>query len=888
MNVKNRRTVRRLSLRSLRTSGKRNIIAAVAIALTTVLFTTLFTIVMSINSSYEAYTFRQIGGYAHATFKSVDEEQIKKISEHPDIKQAGKRITAGTVTEGVFGKIPAEISYMDDNYTEWSYIDMEKGHAPENFNEIAMDNKSLELLGIKPVIGTEIRLTYDISDNDSSRGKRTDTFILSGWWEYDDICPVHFINVSESYVQELQKKLGFDGDNFLRTDLEVMLGSSINIEEKIDKVAEELGYQTSEPSKENYIKTGVNWGYTAAKTDSVADGESIAAMAAFLILVIFTGYLIIYNIFQISVTGDIRYYGLLKTIGVTPRQLRRIIRQQAGMLWIIGSPVGLILGYGTGYVLTPVILSKTIMGDVDIEASASPVIFAAAALFSFITVMLSCMKPGRIASRVSPVEAVRYTEGNNKYGRKKGSFGKVSTRGARIWRMAFSNLGRNKLKTALVVVSLSLAVVLFSLFYTFVGGFSMDKYLQRNTCADFIVAKTDYFRFDANNAGAGISDEAMKAIQAVTDEEVSGRCWGSGKRILEWLPEQKIKERISNIEMDMEGAVSSLEKRGELYGTNTQVEGVDKSLFHKLKVIDGDLKPLSESDENAIAIHVPFDNYGNPSDLSQVPKVGDKITLTYVEEAYVTDSRTGKKSYESIPEEYMQYHVKKGHDVEYTVCALVNIPQPMSYRYEPMIGNVGVLETEKMVKDSGGEIFPLFYMFDTPDKASEAEAEKFLADMTKDDMSDLMYESKAKVRDEFEGFKNMFMLLGGVLCGIIGLVGILNFFNGIMTGILSRRREFAMLQSIGMTGKQLKKMLIMEGLFYAAATILLSVIITLLIGPPVGNIMEDMFWFYKYSLNITAICMVAPVFIIMGVVLPVVIYRSVSKKTIVDRLRENE
>ena len=62
----------------------------------------------------------------------------------------------------------------------------------------------------------------------------------------------------------------------------------------------------------------------------------MVAVAAFLLLVIFTGYLIIYNIFQISVAGDIRFYGLLKTIGTTPRQLKRIIRQQALLLCLIG------------------------------------------------------------------------------------------------------------------------------------------------------------------------------------------------------------------------------------------------------------------------------------------------------------------------------------------------------------------------------------------------------------------------------------------------------------------------------------------------------------------------------------------------------------------------
>ena len=95
MRVKNRKTIWNLSLRSFRASGKRNVIAAAAIALTTLLFTSLFTIVMSLNSSYQTYTFRQIGGYAHGTFKDVKEEQAQDISGHRKVKATGERIVAG-------------------------------------------------------------------------------------------------------------------------------------------------------------------------------------------------------------------------------------------------------------------------------------------------------------------------------------------------------------------------------------------------------------------------------------------------------------------------------------------------------------------------------------------------------------------------------------------------------------------------------------------------------------------------------------------------------------------------------------------------------------------------------------------------------------------------
>ena len=85
MNVKNRKCIRKLSWRSLWASRKRNIIAIIAIALTALLFTSLFTIMMSINSSYEMYTFRQVGGYCHGTFKETNYKKsilkMKKVKK---------------------------------------------------------------------------------------------------------------------------------------------------------------------------------------------------------------------------------------------------------------------------------------------------------------------------------------------------------------------------------------------------------------------------------------------------------------------------------------------------------------------------------------------------------------------------------------------------------------------------------------------------------------------------------------------------------------------------------------------------------------------------------------------------------------------------------------
>ena len=202
-------------------------------------------------------------------------------------------------------------------------------------------------------------------------------------------------------------------------NLDVMLKSgSRHIANDIAQILESHGYQDQSAGAPDYIHTGVNWGYTGAQLSDNLDPSVVIAVAAMLLLIIFTGYLIIYNVFQISVTNDIRFYGLLKTIGTTPRQLRRIIRQQALTLSLAGIPLGLVLGWLIGGQLTPAIVSQ--LNGVVPMTSVSPVIFIGAALFSLVTVLLSCRKPGKMAAKVSPVEAVRYTEGGSMKTRAKG------------------------------------------------------------------------------------------------------------------------------------------------------------------------------------------------------------------------------------------------------------------------------------------------------------------------------------------------------------------------------------------------------------------------------------------------------------------------------------
>ena len=882
MNVKNRKCIRKLSWRSLWASRKRNIIAIIAIALTALLFTSLFTIVMSINSSYENYTFRQVGGYSHGTFKEVTQEQAQAIAGHPKVKAVGVRTTIGFMDSGVFAKVPAEVSCMDENCTQWSFAEPTTGHMPQSGKEITMDTAALKLLGIQPELGTKITLTYTVGDQNQLSYEKTDTFTLVGWWDYDDICPVHYVNISEEYARAVEAEGMAAGMAPFRTDLNVMMASSLDIRGQMEQVDLDLGYTWETRGEENSVRIGVNWGYTSAQLGESIDATTLIAIIAFLALVIFTGYLIIYNIFQISVTGDIRFYGLLKTVGVTPRQLRRIIRQQALFLCIVGIPAGLLLGYGVGASLTPVVMARTTLGVGVSTVSTSPLIFFASALFALITVLLSCSRPGKIASKVSPVEATKYTEIVKSKKKQR------TTRGAKVHQMAFANLGRNKRKTALVVISLSLSVVLLNMLVTFTGGFDMEKYLAKLTCADFIVSSTDYFRY--NYSSSYISQEQIEQIEGNTAPSLSGCGYTlTGYSPYGWMSEEHWLQDMMHFTSE-ENARAMLEqsnRRGDLVGQSAMMEGLDDSLFDKLTVVEGDISPMFQKDTNAIAVVVNTDDYGNVGNLDFYPPVGSSQTITYIDEGHYIDSRTGNLCDENTPAEYVQLQLSSSHDVDYTVCAYVIVPYSMSSRHYST-GYSFVLPIEKLNHDSEHESIPMFYLFDTPDDISEASAENYLADLIADNLSGLMYESKATVRAEFESFQTMFLLLGGLLCAIVGLVGVLNFFNAIMTGIFSRRREFAVLQAVGMTGRQLNTMLVYEGLFYALGSAGAALVLSVMMSPLLGKLMEKMFWFFSARFNVIPAITAIPLFALLGWLIPTAMHKQAMKYSVVERLRDAE
>ena len=877
LSVPNRGCILRLGFRTLRASGKRNRIAVLAIAMTTLLFTALFTIMMTINESYQEYQFRQIGGYEHGSFKDVTDEQIEAISAHPLVKEAGVRRIFGMIEDGVFSQeAHAELSFMDDNTARWSYAVPTTGRAPETGKEIATDTRVLELLGIEPVPGAQVPLTYKLLLNGTDAGTVTDTFILTGFWEYDSMIPVHFINVSEEYAKEA-------GGSGSRADLGVMMRSSFDIYGQMVKVDEDLGYDPESRDGENSARIGVNWGYTSTQIDNLPDLETALSLVAFLVLVIITGFLIINNIFQISIAGDIRSYGLLKTIGVTPRQLKRIVRIQALSLCIPGIPMGLLAGYLTGTMLTPVALSGTAIEAEREVRSTSPWIFILSAIFAVVTVFLSCRKPARMAAKVSPVEAVRFS------GESAGRRVLFSDKRHGLQGMALANLGRNRRQTVMVLLSLALSVVLLQLLLSFVGGFDIEKYLSKVSGADFIVSSPEYFRYERVTKRY-FSDDTKEKLDSLGERADAAGFAGKNSGVAGvWMREDAYLNDVAQYAgMDAaEASMSVLKRKDGFVLGQAAVESFEPELFQMLGVLEGDMAPLMDPTSRTIAVVAEVDDYGRIDNPDKYPAVGEKVTVVYAEDAMYIDSRTGDFADDTTPADFIREELVNEKDVEYTVCALINVPYSLGMRFYTPGGYIMALSAEALGIDSGLSSIPMLWAADMGNQDAEIITEKELSEWMAEDSS-IKYESKETARADFEGFRRMFTLMGGALCCVVALVGVLNFINAVMTGIIERQHEFAVLQAVGMTGRQLTGLLIREGILYTTGAVVFSLILIIILSPFTGRLMEEMFWFYSSRFSFNAVLLAAPMFFILGFVIPAVLYRRMAGKSIVERLRDSE
>ena len=392
--------IRTLTNRSFKANKTRNWIAVFAIVLTTVMFTSLFVLSQSMVENLRNMNFQQAGYNSHLSSGTMTDADAEKIVAHEAVRDYGKSTIIGVAENEELTGRQVEIRSADENYARSSFSYPTTGTMPVQENEIALDTITLDKLGLPYELGQEI--TFEWRKDLTSDAYTTSTFVLSGYWDGNSAAMASMAWVSEAFVQSqcagIDQEAQLANGQVLGT---VMLHLDLYSDSNLEGAAEQILADTGLPD----VSLSPNAAYDASLNQNII--REVLPMVICMVLVFASGYLIIYNIFQISVASDIRFYGRLKTLGTTKKQLKKMIYGQANRLSLIGIPIGLAIGYLLGAVLVPVMITGT-MGEA--KAAVNPYIFIGSAVFAYLTVLISCMKPAKIAGKVSPMEALRYTD----------------------------------------------------------------------------------------------------------------------------------------------------------------------------------------------------------------------------------------------------------------------------------------------------------------------------------------------------------------------------------------------------------------------------------------------------------------------------------------------
>ena len=574
----NRPIIKKLSRRYFKASKSRNIIAIVAIVLTTVLFTTIFTLGSGLIDTVQDQNIRKAGGDGQVVLNYISDEVFNDVKGNELIDRiAYSKAVSYRLNNPGLAKWRSDMWYMDDTALEFARYEPTVGHRPEAENEIIADTKTLEALGVPAEIGATVTLDYEI------KGKEyTTDFTLCGFWETDSLSNIGRIIVSKAFIDNHADLLTYtypvDNDYSGVVTTYIMFRGGGSVEEKLQQLLTETGYTCDtlggQPTDENYIIARVSPAY---QSSPVSENSALFIVGVVGILAIMaTGYLIIYNIFQISVIQDIQSYGQLKTLGTTRRQIKKIINKQAILLSAVGIPIGLIIGFFIGRALVPALMNgTTYTSEAGVVVTVNPLIFIGSAIFAFVTVYISVRKPAKIAGAISPIEAIRYTENDaGAFQTKKRLATKKSTGGAKIHRMALANLGRNRKRTVLVIVSMTLSLVLFNTVFTLSSGFDIDKYVEKFLNKDFIISSADYFNYNFARSETYLSETFIDAVQQQNAYEDGGRLYSS-----------QVAEDIFSAETD---AVTNYNKDKD-GNPLIALYGADDFLINSMDVIEGEI-----------------------------------------------------------------------------------------------------------------------------------------------------------------------------------------------------------------------------------------------------------------------------------------------------------
>ncbi|HFL2458294.1 TPA: ABC transporter permease [Clostridioides difficile] len=785
---------------NLKQNKSKSILIIITIILSTLMLSSIGIYIVDAGAYQKENTIKYSGNY-QGILANVDEKQADILSNHADVELTGEMNGVGV--EKLEDDSNISLAYMNEDALKLNSFEFIKGKLPSKENEIVLDSGALKALGYKNKdLGEKIKISYDDYKNDKKIEKE---FIISGILKTSEISEAgkyYYAIISESYMRNTRDMSQEDFNIYVKFNDKSNL-SIEQVKEKLDKIANDIGLDT--------INTAVNENYINALKP---DMETIMGGVFVGLVIVLSSILVIYNIFYISIVTKVQEFGKLRAIGATKKQIKNIVFKEGFILAGIAIPIGIILGY----VLANIII-KSFM-DIDVKSSRLPVILSVVVI-SFISVVLSLLKPMKVASKVSIVDAVRYT--GNKISNKSKRKG---YKNINLKRLSHANLERNKKRTYMTLASLILSGTIFITVSTALESFDAEKMAREHFPYDIEVRLSGYEMNSDKNPKDNLNILQM-------DNPLSKNFFNQIKN-MEGIKriESARSVKIGMEDYDVEFKYDLLQSINE-----NDVKSLNKN------IIDGkiNLERLQTGDEIVIT-HVD-------TAKEMGVKAGDKIRLTL----YDGDKKIKKEfKVQAIAMGVPSFGIGKDF-----------IDRTLKYDSTSSLGIYTEEGKYQEIKDSIKKIAKNNGFLETDFIDSRIESNKATISFIK--------------------------IMGYTLTGIIGVIGFMNLVNTMITSIVTRKKELGMLQAIGLTNKQLVKMLNSEAIYYTSGMMIGSILFGGILGYIAVIFLKKTGLSYAtYSLPIVPILLMIVCILIAQFITTYLIGRSFNKESLIDRVRYSE
>ncbi len=818
--------VKKLARRSFHHERQRNFFAIAALALTSFMIAATFSIGFSYFETYQMQQIRLMGTTADVGITNPTEDQLAEITRSSHVLDVGIQQRLGSVDTEQLQNARLGIVWIND--TEWEAhrlptISGVAGNYPSNKSDVMLPTWALEQMGIsEPQIGMEIVLSYQIGED---YDYITDTFFLSGY--YTDYISTRTNNRGYVYVSAAFR----DSINGLQ-DNSVTAMIRFQGNDDVDKNCERLQRKIDFTEKQTF---------EIVPLGQADGGPIVLAVIILAFFISFSGYLLIYNILYISVVKDVQFYGRLKTIGATRKQIRRIIYKQAIKISCIGIPAGLLLGAVVSFGVVPYFLNMMYgaNSDVGTKVSFSPFIFIGAAIFTFITAMVASMKPAKIAGGVSPIAALRYTAAGTKTGIR--SCGKM-----KLSRMAWNNVFRNVKSTILVFASLFCGLSLFLVVTGLLYGLSPENYVSGWGVSDFALTYSIHENEDL------ISSEMVSEISQIDGIENLRLTYAAYPQVTAGVLYDDAVFHDFLMSLDgVSGIDFSDPAKLETYQQNffSGIFGIDSAYLEEINETLNSPVDMSDFEQgNVVLLSKKVDGLIQP---------GQEITV---------QTQNGQHSF-VVANGFLDDGFRAGGGNERGTAPDLYISQ-------------AALQ----------ELFPQHRVFRVAFDTDGQQDENILQELKQITAShpSIYIISRYERREEMRDYLVTAKVLGTGLSIILLLVGVLNFINTMVVNVNTRRYELAILESVGMTKRQIERMLSMEGFYYWGVSLSLVATIGTAIYIVLYGIFSQEASYAVFSYPFIPLVLVSGLVLLICFIVPICAYKADIKLTVVERLRTSE